>query len=681
MPPKHTPPQSSPQARALLGMNSFSVLYAFLYCMLASGALGAAPVMGGALFMLGRVATMLARQISRKKTRALPKALRRTGAVILLALLPISLALLLLYPLAAPAPLFWLLACLALLITWRGTLTRRLFLWCRARALSYAQTNLRLTLLSAALCVPLALALFFSLDATRAAYLMGGYVLSAALECYGLWTEGEPPHTDERDEPEDLTALRGAHAYRVFQYVLCIAAAALQVTIVMAYAYIGATATGVLYCMAIALVCTFAAREMATWVLKKTLTRDPDPGNVLIFGLAAWLLGLLVFARNLSLSDEWAAYLSLAMCSIGGTISAVALSRLSRDMRRVAEFTTGRVPGARYEEAQHAAVEFSSLAGQALALIGLALWGLLAGSGETLVAQPPLLLPACLLVLAAFLAALRFPMTKRHLEKLRRFLQLRERGEKNAPLEKELEGVVVQKSKRRYVVKIIIALIRPFYYHKILGRENVRLDDDIAAIFVCNHGELYGPVVTNLYVPYSFRPWVISELMEPAEVSDYIYQFTILRQRWLPSRWKRPLADALTPAIIRVMRSLESIPVYRDRPRELIRTFKTTAQAMQAGDNILLFPENPHAANQEKEGYLRDGIGEFSTGFVMIAQVYYDLTGKRAQFIPIYADKERRTLTFGHATRYDPEPPPVPEKERIVEHLRGEMLRLGKFAG
>ena len=139
------------------------------------------------------------------------------------------------------------------------------------------------------------------------------------------------------------------------------------------------------------------------------------------------------------------------------------------------------------------------------------------------------------------------------------------------------------------------------------------------------------------------------------------------------------MADFCAPVLAWIMRSLESIPVYRDQPRALIQTFRDTVTAMEAGDNILLFPENPNDPNQAQRGYLRDSVGEFYTGFTMLAQLYHQKTGKIVQFIPIYADKKKRTLSFGPAIYYNPDNHPAEEKQRIVTYLRNQMLEMGGF--
>ena len=56
--------------------------------------------------------------------------------------------------------------------------------------------------------------------------------------------------------------------------------------------------------------------------------------------------------------------------------------------------------------------------------------------------------------------------------------------------------------------------------------------------------------------------------------------------------------------------------------------------------------------------------------------MYNSKTGKCPLFIPLYADKRKRTITFGVPTRYDPDANPNEEKERLCHYLRGEMLRI-----
>ena len=123
-----------------------------------------------------------------------------------------------------------------------------------------------------------------------------------------------------------------------------------------------------------------------------------------------------------------------------------------------------------------------------------------------------------------------------------------------------------------------------------------------------------------------------------------------------------------------IMRSVDAIPVYYQEPAKLRQTFRQSISAMEAGDNILLFPEN--SDDTPDHHYKTSGVSHFFTGFTMLAPMYYKKTGKRAIFVPIYADKKKRVLTFGAPIQYDPENDPEDEKNRLCDHLRGEMLKI-----
>jgi len=73
-----------------------------------------------------------------------------------------------------------------------------------------------------------------------------------------------------------------------------------------------------------------------------------------------------------------------------------------------------------------------------------------------------------------------------------------------------------------------------------------------------------------------------------------------------------------------------------------------------------------------------EGVSHFFTGFAMLGPMYYNRTGKRAIFVPIYADRKKRVLTFGKPTVYDPDAPANEERERLCDYLRGEMLRIAR---
>ena len=65
----------------------------------------------------------------------------------------------------------------------------------------------------------------------------------------------------------------------------------------------------------------------------------------------------------------------------------------------------------------------------------------------------------------------------------------------------------------------------------------------------------------------------------------------------------------------------------------------------------------------------------------MLAPLYYNKTGKRAVFVPVYASREKRTISFGKGIAYDPDNQPTEEKMRIVTRLRESIMDMGRTLG
>lgn len=661
-------------------------LYAFLYCMLASNVLLNQPIVGGSLYLAGHCTVLFLHSRRQLRREVIPPSLRRTGLVMVVLCALLSLAMITFTPTSIESANFWRLSGLVLCITLRPEIMRYVL---EKSALEKRKTAAILGRLFSCqlLFVPfIALMLFVSpIDLNTDWALLLGFIATGMLECLSLNKVRYSLRGYSPEEKETLQQLNQMHAYRMYQNTAIGIAAALQVTLVIMYSYLAVTADAVIVSMVLALLCTYAAYFATDALLKKRIKKTRDQSILICVGLAIWLGGLIQFICILENPTLWQSALSLALCTIGATVSTRSMSRMETDMRRVAIFGLGKNPGTLLNATMHLKLEYAAILGQLVALCGLMLISVFTThvypadwEAQFLTFSPLLTLPAVCLVAAALIFALLFPMTWEHMNKLRHYLELQEKGEENMPLKNQLEAVVIKKSLKRYGIKLIILLLRPFYRHKIAGRENVHLDKDIPCIFVSNHGEIYGPVVNVLFVPYYFRPWTTFEMLDSKIIADRVCGGFLRDQKFLPKKLCYFLVDKVAaPFLAWIMKSVESIPVYHDNPRKLMLTFRETVTAMEAGDNILIFPEN--ASTTEDGKYQKTGVSEFFTGFTMAAQMFHSRTGKCCQFIPLYANKERRTITFGQSVRYNAENPPAEEKERLCKELRDELIRLSNL--
>ncbi|MBE0600438.1 MAG: 1-acyl-sn-glycerol-3-phosphate acyltransferase, partial [Firmicutes bacterium] len=511
---------------------------------------------------------------------------------------------------------------------------------------------------------------------------LGGYALSILLEGYILWRDRKSvametrPEALDKDTAERMAReLRQMNAYGAYQRMHTLILIALQMTLVMVYTFIGITSREIISCLAISVGCTIIMREATDFLLSRLKRRRPATLNLLLIGLFFWGYSLYLFYRLLSGdSSLLMTYLMLGLCSAGLSVSVTSLAQIEREMTGVAQYRLrDHMQG--YGTIRSVNTELSILAGQLFALLLLAALTLPADTNLTeldlrqiiLDFRPLMILPPLLLTVAAFLLALRFPLNNRHFQKIKRFLTLTD--EDNPALKKQLDSVVVHKSINRFGIRVIIFFLRFIMPHKVIGKENLQGLEDGTVIMVCNHGEVYGPVAATLYVPIPFRPWSIAEMMDRDVIVDYLYQNTAVRQDWCPNFMKMPLTKMFARFFLWAFKSLEAIPVYRNDPRALIKTFRMTVDAMQAGDNLLLFPERGDNLGPGDKGYAEEGIGELYTGFAMIAPALYKKAHKAAVFVPVYASKKLKTLTFGEAIAYDPAAPMNEENTRIVDTL------------
>ena len=663
-------------------------LYAFIYCMMASSALTDMPIYGGAMYMCGQVATVFLAAYAGGADYLPPAARRWRGALLALMLL-MNLCVMVVYPISWGSPTMWLLFALVLTMMLRDALGQWLMRLEASGRLALRQYVRLMVICYGLTALAMAVTLLYNLPRALAVPMLGGYLLSGAMAAYSTHKDRLSLRDVMEDDAGPLTGLLGqvrkANAYAAFERLSAAVSVALEMTLVVMYTFLAATAEQQLLYMALAVLTTLAAQEAAEFALRrKERRRLIDPTNLMLLGLAMWLCGLWIFSRALQGDgiSMRSTYLCLGLCSAGSTLCGTCLNRMEFAVASAARFASGgSVPG--YRQMRTAGYELARLLGEMLALVALTVLCFVTGGdlprdAEQLASrfQPVMVLPALLTVLMAILCTLRFPLSSRSMHKLSRFLHIRDEGGDNPALEKQLEEIVVSRHRQPLFIRAFMALLRPLFRHRLQGVERIVQDENNPIVFLCNHGEIYGPVAAMLFIPVPVRPWVISNMTaNPGEVAEYLYKYTIGPMTWL-GRLRWPVARLLGRLSVWAMRHLEAIPVYRHKPRELMTTFRQSVEAMEAGDNLLIFPENPDAT--EVPGYQHGGMGDMFRGFPMLAQVYHNRTGKRCRFLPMYAHKGLRTLSFGEFILYDPDNAPMAERDRIVDEATRQMREMAE---
>ncbi len=658
-------------------------LYSCFFCMLAARALLLSPVWGGALYLIARAAVLYASLRRPIRDGLLFHSAPGVPAALAAGLFALLAALTAVFPGDLKSKELKCLAAVVLCAALRPVLTRLIRKKTPLPGRKAAALFLQVCLLQMLLLPPLFLLLYLSgLDRDTVWTLLGGFALAGVPEAFALGGMGDQKYAVAEQDRQDLATLKNAHACVMFRKAAAAAALALPVTLAMIFSRLADGALSPLLRMAAALLCICASVLLGSVFMRAVSARRLDPGAPLTLGLAAWVCGCALFLRFAPSPVSFGACLSMALCAGGAAVCAGTLAGMEKDMRRADAFALDHEPGDAVDAQRRARLRLSVFSGLTVSLAAFIL--VLAFSGKTPSASPDgaffpfglfIILPALLAAAAAFIIALLFPLTKLHFAKLERYAEIKKSGLENEPLRKQLEAAVIEKSVKCYGIKAIILILYPLLYHKVIGADKIHLDGDTPCVFVCNHGEIYGPIVCVLYVPFPFRPWSAYEIMDESIIADRtmngIFQDVKGTKRKILSRIMNRIG---APFLAWVMRSVHSIPVYHDNPRKLMQTFRDTIATMQAGDNILLFPENAETSATHR--YAREGVSEFFTGFTMIGQLYHAKTGKAPLFVPLYADKRKRTITFGAPTRYDPDAPPNEEKERLCRYLRSEIMKI-----
>lgn len=212
------------------------------------------------------------------------------------------------------------------------------------------------------------------------------------------------------------------------------------------------------------------------------------------------------------------------------------------------------------------------------------------------------------------------------------------------------------------------SVLRLFYHRRVSGTENI--DPEVPAVFTCNHGRVSGPVTAVCFLPIRFRPWINGCMLNREEATATMMRTFRDRFTFLGPKAKRRILRWVSGFICHLLNSFEPIPVYKGMPRESAGTISLSVDALEQGDNLLIFPEKP------RDRYDEESYKDFNTGFAALGRAYYERTGKCLGFHPCWSDPKSRDFRIGAPVYFDPANGPKEEKIRIASELRARMDEL-----
>ena len=380
----------------------------------------------------------------------------------------------------------------------------------------------------------------------------------------------------EEDDGEQAPEIRKVKAYHTMEWISLLLVMAVELTIAVLYALLATNREWLFPAIVVAILCTLIPSAAGRWILRRLeKSGKKDPTWLLVTGLVLWLGGIILCSMMLRSGqlEYIRVYGYLSVCTIGGTLSLTGLGRIEEIMPDAVSVTGQQIqPG--YWRLRNANWELARLLGDTLALTALIIFCFVAGkdlpqSAEELAArfQPVMMIPLILVVIGALVSAIRFPLSSRYIEKLKKFLDIREAGADNPALKRQLEHVVTEPYRQPYLARFLIAILRALYRHKTVNADHIELDDSNPVVFLCNHGEIYGPIVCNLFIPVPIRTWTISRMMyDKAQVTEYVYENTFSKLTRFPLFVRKTLARFIGWLSVTVMNRLNPFPYTADPP-------------------------------------------------------------------------------------------------------------------
>lgn len=619
--------------------------------------------LGGAIYLAGQVLVMFARLYSKRNSPLLPAGIQARGLLLFISASVLSACLLLLYPaLLGHENFSALMGCIGLLLLRQATSAAVYHLNVRR--------TLRILILITIYAI-LSVAVTWIAQPLLSGEAFGEIVLMVfATGVAGLaYHAAQSPREVVRPRA-DADKLNHVSAYRIYNRMTSSAVTALNLALLSYICYVRIkpqeSMLQVFWDITVWLLLVGGLTVLMLRLLGRRVTRYDKPS---VFAAGAALILLAIVGAYKGWFTGWMTPLSYLLWGAGLACMFSIMLSLGHDMRQVLELDMTNEELEGYRDNTRAVTEWSLTLFTLLLVLLLTLISFFArGRAETWLVNPivqwalsSMLFWPPVLVAAALIYALMQPLNRDYARKLAHYRAQQRINRVNPALRTRLQMKLIQQS-RRFAPDILRFMVRPLMPCRIIGAEQVDIENG-PVVFVCNHLEIYGPLITNLHLPFYFRSWIISNMLDRDAIAEHLTGGVEAVFRFLPRRLRDRLPKLLAPVILFVLRSLDPIPVFRGSVRDVINTIKQTVDAMEYEDNILLFPENP------TEKYLSKGVSDFFSGFASIGAEYYKRTGDSTTFYPMYADKSRRTLTIGAGITYNPQNGRLEEKERIVSSL------------
>ena len=188
-------------------------------------------------------------------------------------------------------------------------------------------------------------------------------------------------------------------------------------------------------------------------------------------------------------------------------------------------------------------------------------------------------------------------------------------------------------------------VLYPFFHCRVNLPAELR-DSEEPVVFIGNHYNVFGPVSFILSMPVVARAWINVELVQEDTAGEALHSGMAKLLPFLGEKPRNWLCARIAHMGCGTLARLGVIPVDRNRPSTLISTMRQSLQALQEGQNLVIFPE------VGLPEYSLTSVTPFYSGFATLGRLYYRKTGRTLRFCPCYIDEQHHQIRIFFRQRY-----------------------------
>lgn len=187
------------------------------------------------------------------------------------------------------------------------------------------------------------------------------------------------------------------------------------------------------------------------------------------------------------------------------------------------------------------------------------------------------------------------------------------------------------------------------------------------AALVCNHTKIMAPLVLQYMYPGNLRTWSNARLTHKTTCLEMLTENVEGIKQEKLYKFLLPIFAPLFAYYFR--EKLNCIPVYHDL--RVKHTFEESVRTLENGSHIAIYPE-------KKAPAVNEVLCPFASGFVYLAYNYYNETGKRLKFYPVYCAFSLRQTHIGKPVEYDPGVNIKKQAADVADYLASEITNMAR---